>query len=433
MIYISIGTNLGDRLGYVHRALELLKSKCFNSLQCSIILETDAIVLPGSPTEWDKPYLNAIAYGQSDLSPKELLVALKAIEVEIGRPQIYEKWAPRIIDLDILLYRDIILDRDNLTIPHPQLCNRQFLLHMMAMISPSSKHPLTQKTFAEMSDGRPCFIRSLALYPKLVGIVNITHDSFSDGGLYLHTEAAIAQTIKLASQGATFVELGAQSTRPGATMLSPSAEYSRLKPVLDGLRDYLDDEIIKISIDSFSPEVIRKVIDEYPIKIINDVSGMLDDCTLKAIAQKGCNLVVMHSLAIPPHKDCIIAYDADPVAVLNLWAKSLREKLSNLGLKPQSVIIDPGIGFGKSIYHNIQLIRQLAQLKPQGFKVLVGHSRKSFIGAFSTYGAEDRDLETIAISHYLHELNVDYIRVHNVEAHQRAFAAKQAISGGLNI
>lgn len=118
MIYISIGSNIGNRLSHLQKATELLKKRYLKDLKSSIILETKAILPNGAPPDWNKPFLNMIVYGSCSSSPEELLKGLKQIECDIGRPQVYEKWAPRVIDLDILLWDDLTLDIPVLKIPH---------------------------------------------------------------------------------------------------------------------------------------------------------------------------------------------------------------------------------------------------------------------------------------------------------------------------
>ncbi|CCE77811.1 MULTISPECIES: dihydropteroate synthase [Wolbachia] len=417
MIYISIGSNIGNRLSHLQKATELLKKRYLKDLKSSIILETKAILPNGAPPDWNKPFLNMIVYGSCSSSPEELLKGLKQIECDIGRPQVYEKWAPRVIDLDILLWDDLTLDIPDLKIPHPELVNRPFLLHLMAMVN---------KTFA--FNVQDCFSESFTLSPKLMGIVNITPDSFSDGGLYYDANRATKQALQLVSDGASIVDLGAQSTRPGASIQMPEEEYARLKPVLDNLSDYMKNGDIEVSIDSFWPDVILNVLKHYNIAWVNDQKGDLNGHTLKAVASSGCSIVIMHSLSIPPHKDNIIPHDTDPIDTINNWAEKSINRLLKLGFDENSIIIDPGIGFGKSMYQNIQILRSIETLQNFGCKVLVGHSRKSFISSFSTEPASNRDLETIATSAILHN-KVDFLRVHNVRDHMRFFVAQAALQG----
>ncbi len=424
MIYISIGSNMGNRFSHLQKAAQLLKGRYFKNLKSSIILETKAILQNGAPPGWDRPFLNMVVYGSCSSSPEELLKGLKQIECDIGRLQVYEKWAPRVIDLDILLWDDLTLDTPYLKIPHPELINRPFLLHLMAMLSPMA---VVNKTFGTINPNiKDCFLRSFTLSPELVGIVNITPDSFSDGGLYYDADQATEQALRLLSDGASIVELGAQSTRPGSSIQTPKAEYARLKPVLDDLNQYMKVGDIKVSIDSFWPDVILNVLEHYNIAWVNDQKGDLDDNTLKAVASSGCSIVIMHSLSIPPHKDNVIPGDTDSIDTINHWIEKSINRLLNLGFNESSIIIDPGIGFGKSLYQNIWILRNIEALQSFGCKVLVGHSRKSFISSFSTEPVFNRDLETIALSSALHN-KVDFLRVHNVRDHMRFFVAQAAL------
>ncbi len=424
MIYISIGSNMGNRFSHLQKAAQLLKGRYFKNLKSSIILETKAILQNDAPPGWDRPFLNMVVYGSCSSSPEELLKGLKQIECDIGRLQVYEKWAPRVIDLDILLWDDLTLDTPYLKIPHPELINRPFLLHLMAMLSPMA---VVNKTFGTINPNiKDCFLRSFTLSPELVGIVNITPDSFSDGGLYYDADQATEQALRLLSDGASIVELGAQSTRPGSSIQTPKAEYARLKPVLDDLNQYMKVGDIKVSIDSFWPDVILNVLEHYNIAWVNDQKGDLDDNTLKAVASSGCSIVIMHSLSIPPHKDNVIPGDTDSIDTINHWIEKSINRLLNLGFNESSIIIDPGIGFGKSLYQNIWILRNIEALQSFGCKVLVGHSRKSFISSFSTEPVFNRDLETIALSSALHN-KVDFLRVHNVRDHMRFFVAQAAL------
>ncbi len=424
MIYISIGSNMGNRFSHLQKAAQLLKERYFKNLKSSIILETKAILQNDAPPGWDRPFLNMVVYGSCSSSPEELLKGLKQIECDIGRLQVYEKWAPRVIDLDILLWDDLTLDTPYLKIPHPELINRPFLLHLMAMLSPMA---VVNKTFGTINPNiKDCFLRSFTLSPELVGIVNITPDSFSDGGLYYDADQATEQALRLLSDGASIVELGAQSTRPGSSIQTPKAEYARLKPVLDDLNQYMKVGDIKVSIDSFWPDVILNVLEHYNIAWVNDQKGDLDDNTLKAVASSGCSIVIMHSLPIPPHKDNVIPGDTDSIDTINHWIEKSINRLLNLGFNESSIIIDPGIGFGKSLYQNIWILRNIEALQSFGCKVLVGHSRKSFISSFSTEPVFNRDLETIALSSALHN-KVDFLRVHNVRDHMRFFVAQAAL------
>jgi len=421
MIYISIGSNLGNRLENLKEATKLLKRNIFSSLQVLPILETEALLQTDAPAEWNRPFLNTIAYGNSSLSPEKLLKSLKAIEIKLGRPAVYKKWEPRIIDLDILVWDDLTMKTPSLTIPHAELYNRPFLLHLLALIKPEFGE--TANSFPNITD------KALALYPQFVGVLNLTPDSFSDGGNYFAYECAIARALELFDSGAAIVELGAQSTRPGAVIVDSEEEYSRLEPVLDGLLKEMRAGTIRISVDTFYPEMVRKLIEKYPISWINDVKGDLDENTLKEIADCGCKIVAMHSLSIPALKGEHISSND----IVDKWFEKTIERLLKCGFQKNSIIIDPGIGFGKSSYQSLALIRDAKQTKRFGCPVLFGHSRKSYISAFCNLPPAERDLETIAVSDYLNDCGIDFLRVHNVKDHQRFFVAKQLVQGGVHV
>ena len=439
MIYISIGSNLGDRLDNIKRAINLLKIEIFNDLQFTPILETQALMPKDAPPEWNKPFLNIIVCGKVSVSLEDLLEKLKEIEVKLGRSKLHEKWGPRIIDLDILLWDNVVINTASLVVPHPELCNRPFFVHMLALINPMLKYPNVishrhrNKTFGEIAGSFPniteCYDKIFTFHPQLVGIVNVTPDSFSDGGEYFAYKKAIEHALELAEAGATVVELGAQSTRPSAKVIDADEEYDRLLPVLDGLLKEMKAGTIKISVDTFNIEVIRKILEYYPVSWINDVKGDLDNETLQKIAEQGCKIVVMHSLSVPVQKGEYLNEGKHPSDNVNKWAERIIERLCKCGFQKDSIIIDPGVGFGKSPYQNLVLIRNAKQMKKFGCPVLFGHSRKSYMTAFSKSPVIDRDLETIAISDCLNECEIDYLRVHNVRDHQRFFIAKQLIYG----
>ena len=407
MVYISLGSNLGNRINNLRIAAAFLLQRCLHNSTCSIVLETEAILPENAPVEWNKPFLNMIVSGETELSPGELLAALKSIETEMGRPEIYELWSPRIIDLDILLWDKLEINSPDLKIPHPELVNRPFLQHLLALMGVKAWQNVQSTNL---------FNKSFVLSPQLVGVVNVTHDSFSDGGNFSQTDKAIQQVLKLAADGASIIEIGAQSTRPGAVIAGPDQEYNKLTPVLDNIIQFMQDRTLTISIDTFWPPVIRKILENYPVAWINDVKGEFDDDTLKLIAAKNCKLCLMHSLTIPPTKEMIIPLEKRPIDVIVEWGRANIDRLLTLGFSLDQIILDPGIGFGKSLYQNIEILQKVVEFQKMGVKIMIGHSRKSYLSAFSARLAAHRDIETIAVSCFLAE-KVDFLRVHNIEDH----------------
>ena len=420
MIYISLGSNLGNRIDNLKRAEKLLKERCLYDTQSSIVIETTAIIPEKADRTWDMPYLNMIVAGETDLSPAQLMLSLKAIETEMGRPTKRLYWSPRIIDLDILLWDDIELNTSSLVIPHPELKNRPFLQHLLSLMDAK---PWRE---ANCSDS---FTRSFTLSPSLVGVVNITNDSFSDGGQFNAPDKALEQILKLADEGASIVEIGAQSTRPGAKIINPEIEYKILAEVLDRLEKITNKNNISISVDTFWPDVIHKLLDKYNIAWINDVKGDLDDETLRFIKNKSCKLCTMHSLSIPPSPGNIMPLQQKPIEEIRQWAEQTLGHLLKLGFKNDDIVLDPGIGFGKNVRQNLELLSDIGELKSLNVPVMLGHSRKSYIDNFSHREAKDRDLETIAISLAVRD-KIDYLRVHNIEDHMRALVANGIVAEG---
>jgi 2-amino-4-hydroxy-6-hydroxymethyldihydropteridine diphosphokinase / dihydropteroate synthase len=450
MVVISIGTNLGNRIQNIYRAVNLLKKRCFGeNLQSSIVLETKAILPEYAPPEWDIPYFNSIVWGETHLSPESLLKELKEIECEFGRPHFYERWAPRILDLDILLWDDRVLELEMLKIPHLELCNRNFLIHLLAMYLPFSRYPKVKgelskyagKNFLQIcslcsESLQDCFVRSFVICPQLVGVVNITPDSFSDGGQFLSSQHAIKRARDLVASGAGIIELGAQSTRPTLQMedfVSPKQEYDRLNPVLLDLSDDISNGKIAVSIDSFSSEVVLKILSNYSIRWVNDVKGAFDKETLCAIADARCGFITMHSLSIPPKRENSLSDEKDLIKELLHWAKTRVQQLLSFGFSHENIVLDPGIGFGKTMYQNLYILRNMKIFVDYvhhhlGCRVLCGHSRKSFMTTFSKYEACDRDIETLSISQDLASKGVDFIRVHDIEFNHRALSANHTVN-----
>lgn len=423
MIGISLGSNLGHRLNNIQTAFRLVKERCLKNTKESIVIETKALLLPNSPEEWGRDYLNAVIVGDTELSPHDLLKALKDIEHFMGRPKEYKQWSPRLIDLDILFYQDQTINDEHLTIPHREFCNRDFFKHLLALMD---IHPwnYTQKNCSVIE-------RSFVTDPLLVGIVNITQDSFSDGGLWNDPYSAQEHIHTLMRDGATVIELGAQSTRPQAIMQSEDSEYAKLESILSLLKPSFDKDNLILSLDTFHPKIAVDLATRYPLSIINDVKGCYDNESLTFLGKKGLSFCFMHALSIPPEAEITLPSDKNPVDILIEWGYSVIERWKNLGLDPRQVILDPGIGFGKTSYQNLSILKKLPifyqAIKTQGARVMLGHSRKSYIRSFSeSKTVIERDIETMALSLVCRDA-VDYLRVHNVRDHQRALVADTII------
>ncbi|MES2984780.1 MAG: dihydropteroate synthase [Pseudomonadota bacterium] len=254
--------------------------------------------------------------------------------------------------------------------------------------------------------------------PALIGIVNVTPDSFSDGGRM--DRAAIAHAEMLAHTGADILDIGAESTRPGAVLLTPDEEWARLEPVLQGIHAQSWRPKVRLSLDTRHAETARKAL-AFGLDIINDVSGCMDAAMGDLLREHPCDMVVMHALGVPP--DPAVTLTGDPIAVVLAWKAAMMEAAQAQGIGAERLIFDPGIGFGKTARQSLELILRSGELVATHGRWLFGHSRKSFIRTVTPVDAPQRDEVTRAFSSVLAGAGVDYLRVHDVAGHRAMFDA----------
>ncbi len=392
MIYLALGSNLGNRFENLRLAIEELK-KVFRIEKVSPVIETKAVLLPNSPSSWDLPYLNMMIAGDTDLSPEDLLKFIKSTEQKLGRDLEAHRWSPREIDIDIVLYNDLKIESQTLTIPHLHAFKRDFWNFLLETIGYST-NDLEVNNFKALN--------YFVLYPKFIKIINVTPDSFSDGGKFFNPENAISEANSSYLNGATYIDLGAQSTRPGYIEISYQEEIKRLEPVIEGISNN-----IPFSIDTYFDEVIEYFLNKPNFKLVNDIRSKLSDSTLKKIANRGLKIITM--------------LDGTDPDIL----KNQINHLKVCGL--QNIIVDPGIGFGKTKFENLKILKNINYLRDSGCEVLIAHSRKSFCALFSNLPASERDIETIAVSDFVTNCGADYLRIHNLQDHMRFFVTKKMI------
>ena len=323
------------------------------------------------------------------------LKKLKEIEKKVGRDLNSPVWSPRILDIDIVYYNDLEINSEKLKIPHVGVNNRDFLQFLLTEIG----CPISEKIKLDIENYTP--MNHYCLNPKLIGIVNVTPDSFSDANQFLNKQKAIEKIRQLYSQGAFVIEIGAQSTRPGYIEVTAQEEIARLQGIFEECND-----INCIGLDSYFDDVIIYALKNPNLKWINDQKSQLVPNTIKKIADANLKFVTM-----------LQGKNVE-------WFGERIKFLTNLGIKKENIVIDPGIGFGKTKQENILFLKNINQLKNFECEIMVGHSRKSFMTKFSSQGAANRDIETIAISGFLEDAGVDYLRVHNVQDHMRMFISK---------
>lgn len=257
-----------------------------------------------------------------------------------------------------------------------------------------------------------------------MGILNITPDSFFDGGRYLDPETAGQQALKLVEEGADIVDLGAESTRPGALPVSQQEELKRVLPVLKRIRKKIS---VPISIDTVSPEVAKECL-EAGADIINDVSGLKRSGSdmAKLIKQFGAGIVLMHSRGTPETMQSLVHYDDIVAEVMNELSESIRMAL-NAGIEREQIVVDPGLGFAKTPEQSLKLLEKIGVFHDLGFPVLVGPSQKSFIGTVTGRGVEERMFGTAACVAACVREGVQIVRVHEAWAMRDVILMTKAI------
>ena len=258
----------------------------------------------------------------------------------------------------------------------------------------------------------------------LMGVLNITPDSFSDGGHFLDPAAACARALQMIQEGADIIDLGAESTRPGAQPVTEKEELGRLLPVVELLQK---DKKVPISIDTAKPEVAKKCL-EAGADIINDVSGLKRSGVemARVIKKSGAGLVLMHSRGTPETMQGLTHYN-DLIAEILGELRDSVEIATRAGVEREQIVIDPGLGFSKTPEQNLEILRDLKAFQGLGFPVMLGPSRKSFIGHVTGREVGEREFGTAACVAMAVEQGVQILRVHEVKAMRDAARVTEAI------
>lgn len=412
---IGIGSNLNRPLLQLREACKHLRESPRILIErYSDIYQSEPLLLENAPKSWgNKQYLNAAVRIMTDLSPHDLLHVLKKIEYNMGRRPA-ERWAPRIIDLDILTFGNVIVEEDDLHIPHMELHKRAFSWLPLLDVLPDYRHPQYPEGMPNNSHDKvlPKKMPHLLNGSQIMGILNITPDSFSDGGLFLSPEVAIKQAQRLFNEGADIIDIGAESTRPGATLIDSYYEWQRLQPMLECINQHWQHTEHRplISIDTRHSETVKKAL-HYHIDWINDQSQQEFSSIAPLLKENHLRYVAMHHCGLPPTPDRMI--HGDPIEILKQYQREWLARFKQYDLHPEQLIIDPGIGFGKTVAQQIQILHHSRDIRMPHVSYLVGHSRKSFIkGLLSDIDMMTKELATAIISAQLAADQVDYLRVH---------------------
>lgn len=442
-VYLALGSNLGDRAVYLQQALKALAT--FASVDAtSFLYETPAAYVTDQP-----PFLNAACRVATTLSPYELLNAIEELMYNMGRRRSV-RYGPRIIDVDILFFDDLVLDRADLTIPHALLPERDFVLEPLCDIAPDLRHPQIGLTMQELWQAlkTPPLPKVMPIGQALwrweqksyiMGVINATPDSFSGDGLAVHgdqlVERAVAQGQRLISEGADCLDVGGLSTRPGHSLIPVEDEIARVVPVIAALASEVK---APVSIDTFRSEVAQAALSA-GARLLNDVWGLRYDRNLARLATAyNVPLVVMHNRVRPRdplYAARVMSLPFGPPEefddIIGDVCTELEQSLAlaqSFGAPRWLLITDPGIGFGKTIEQQLELIDRLNEVRGLGYPLLFGPSRKSFIGkVLGDLPPEERVEGTLATCVLAIDRGADILRVHDVRAASRAVRMADAI------
>ena len=425
-VTLALGSNIGDKSENLRLAIQLLAPTVSVRRVSSFYLTE-----PWGYADQDS-FCNAVLTGETDYEPDDLLKFVKQLERRIGRKETFPN-GPRVIDIDILFYDERSIESGTLTVPHPRYRQRRFVLAPLVEIFPDGADPVDGESFAAMLEAappaavsrleeplridRPVFRPGVKTY--VMGIVNLTPDSFSQDGLYrggTDSESALEQTLAQSEaffrDGADILDFGGESTRPGYRPVSEEEEIARLIGPIRAVRARFPN--VLLSVDTMKAGTARTAV-QSGADWINDVSGgTFDSRMIETAVELDCPIVLMRCEPLTP------GVPAAERAIAQLSA--LADKALRGGVKPEKMILDPGIGFGTSIWDNLEIMRALPRIRERfkQFPLLLGPSRKSLIGKTLRRAADDRLGGTAALVSAAVSAGFDIVRVHDVNAMAQA-------------
>ncbi|HEY3375624.1 MAG TPA: dihydropteroate synthase [Candidatus Aquicultor sp.] len=266
------------------------------------------------------------------------------------------------------------------------------------------------------------FTLDLSAKTHVMGILNITPDSFSDGGKFFDFGHALEQARRMVEDGADIIDIGGESTRPGADPVALDEEIRRTIPLIQQLVQEIN---IPISIDTYKAEVAEAALNAGAV-IINDINGLRDEKMLALAAERNVPAIIMHMQGTPRDMQQNPTY-GDVAAEIIDWLGNRAEKAIEAGLAPENVLVDPGLGFGKTVEHNLEILRRLSEFKSLGHPIVLGTSRKAFIGTILDAQPDERAEGTLATVVYGVDRGANIVRVHDVKQAARACAVVDAI------
>jgi dihydropteroate synthase len=437
--YLSLGSNLGKTTQNILDAYDLLSSKC-------TILKKSTIILTKPYGIIDQPdFANSVIKVETDLKPLELLEFIKSIEEDLGRTK-NERWRERLIDIDIIFYDDLVIDILNppkiidfdhlcqvgvfngktfndskfdfnlLTIPHKDYHNRTFVLEPLLEIEPEIVDPKTGDKLIQIYRSLVNCYSSIVESPDtlIMGILNVTPDSFSDGGKNSTLDLILDSYRQMVLDGADIVDIGGESTRPKAVPVGLQEEIDRVIPVIQAIRTF--DPKTVLSIDTYKPEVAELAL-QNGVDIVNDITGLTNPKMVEVIAKYNCPIVIMHKKGDPATMQDNPSYTNVVQEVYDFFVNEI-EVCKASGI--EKIILDVGIGFGKRLQDNLDLIKNLEKFVNLGYPVLFGSSRKGMYRELFDLDVDNREEVTMATTAFVIQKKAKIVRVHNVLGNKRA-------------
>ena len=467
---LALGSNVGNRVAHLEQAVRGLAARGVRVTRLSGLYDTSPAHVHEQPR-----FLNAVALASTELQPHDLLAAAKAQESAQGRPlHSGQRFGPRPLDVDLMLYgSERVLDGDILQVPHPRLRERPFVLKPLEdLLSGSLTRCSTQpdlhsqlhwwRSFVDEwrnaggSEGDGGLVRVFPCAhgkmlqmscrsgyphgsrPLVAGAVNATPDSFSDGGVAFAPERAGDAAEQLAQEGADIIDVGGESTRPGAEPVGEEEELSRVLPAIDAIQQRPLPAHVLLSVDTYRANVASRAIRE-GAHIINDVSGgSLDKRMHSVAAESSAAYVLGHMRGTPQTMQATkhTSYSDVCQEVGTELGESVSSALTDAGLPTWRAWLDPGLGFAKGFDGNLELMRNLRSVRANvyrgggddGAPVMVGPSRKGFLGTLTgVQEPSERDYATSSAVSACVAAGADAVRVHNARGGADAASVAHAL------
>ncbi len=394
-IYLSFGSNIGDRDTYLQQAIALLSEHVFDIKQ-SHIYET-------KPCGYDhqNPFLNMVVEAKTTLSPRDLLNFTQHVEHSIERQKSIHN-GPRTIDIDIVFYDDLIVNEPDLIIPHPRAYERDFVMIPMLDLNPNFSFQKPKETY----------IMKRHIPTQIVGILNLSPESFGSES-YIDIPNILERVRVMIEEGADVIDIGAQSTKPGTEQLREEEELKRLENVIPSIKKKFPN--IQLSLDTTRLSCARLAVKQ-GIDMINDISGgRFSPEILSLIVNTDVKIVIVHSQGDFTSMHAQYTY-TDIIEELKKYFQERIQEMLRAGVRRDQIILDPGIGFSKTSVENFEILKNIKRLKKLGYPLYIGLSRKKFISiVLSKPDPKDRDVGSTVLHTLCMDKNVAYVRVHNVD------------------